>query len=100
VKDSHAYMLWSIAEIKADATITVRYTKDSSYFAGKDCACATCCPANPPVAPRRLVEAAVGGTDEGSTKRKKAHRAGRREQNKRQKRVEKVGNASSHQDIK
>jgi hypothetical protein len=85
VANSYAYMLWSIAEIKEGESITVQYRKDGAYFAGK-CACASCHPNNPPVAPHRLVMSASGSGEGGGdipTLKRKTHRGGRRKRNKR-----------------
>ena len=79
-------MLWSIKEIKEGESITVRYRQDSTYFVDK-CACASCQPDNPPVAPRRSVASASSSREEheesSSTLKRKSHRGGRRKRNKR-----------------
>lgn len=73
-------MLWSVQDIEDGSSITIRYTKDESYFNGQ-CKCVSCSPDNPPMVIRRPIETqeAGSGVGESSTaKRKKPHRAGRR----------------------
>lgn len=54
VKNSHAYLLWSIMDIEQGEPITVKYTADNSYFP-EGCGCKTCNPCNPPEAPRHPI---------------------------------------------
>ena len=82
-------MLWSIKDIKEEESITMLYRKDSAYFVDK-CACASCQPDNPPVAPRRSVASASGSREDpeehgepSPTLKRKSHRGGRRKRNKR-----------------
>lgn len=80
VKNSHAYLLWSIKEIDEGEPITVKYTADSSYFP-EGCGCKTCNPHNPPEAPRHTI---IEENFEVVTGKKRARRGGRRRNPKRQ----------------
>jgi hypothetical protein len=80
VKNTHAYLLWSIKDIDQGDPITVKYTVDSSYFPD-GCRCKTCNPNNPPEAPRRLV---VEENFEVNQGKKRVRRGGRRRKAKRQ----------------
>lgn len=95
VANSYAYMLWSITEIEEGQSITVQYRKDNGYFAGK-CACASCHPDNPPVAPRRSVTSASGmGEASGDipTLKRKTRRGGRRMRNVKLRELEELDKA-------
>lgn len=84
VKNSHAYLLWSIKDIDQDEPITVKYTADSSYFP-EGCGCITCNPSKAPVAPRHPV---IKENFEVVPGKKGARRGGRRRNPKRQKKEE------------
>jgi hypothetical protein len=83
VKNSHAYLLWSIMDIDQGEPITVKYTADSSYFP-EGCGCKTCNPHNPPEAPRRSVIEENFLKKEEVPGEKRTRRGGRRRNPKRQ----------------
>ena len=53
IKNSHAYMLIILVDISPNEAITVKYTKDGYHDDTVPCLCSTCCPGNPPAAPKR-----------------------------------------------
>ena len=83
VKNSHAYLLWSIMDIDQGDPITVKYAADNSYFP-EGCGCKTCNPYNPPEAPRHPAIGANFVKEEITTGKKRARRGGRRRNPKRQ----------------
>lgn len=80
IKNTHAYLLWSIVEIDQGDPITVKYTEDSSYFP-HGCGCKSCNPYNPPEAPRHLV---IEENFVKKAEKKRVRRGGRRRNPKRQ----------------
>jgi hypothetical protein len=83
VKNSHAYLLWSIMDIDQGEPITVKYTADNSYFPD-GCGCKTCNPFNPPKAPRQAVIEENFVKKEVGPGKKRARRGGRRRNPKRE----------------
>jgi hypothetical protein len=82
IKNSHAYLLWSIRDIDQGEPITVRYTADKSYFPN-GCGCKTCNPGKPPDAPRHPVIEENFLKKDGVPGKKRARRGGRRRDPKR-----------------
>jgi len=84
VKNSHAYLLWSIMDIDQGEAITVKYTADGSYFP-EGCGCKTCNPCNPPEAPRHPVVEENFEKKKIVAGEKRTRRGGRRRNPKKQK---------------
>jgi hypothetical protein len=83
IKNTHAYLLWSIIEIDQGEPITVKYTADHSYFPD-GCGCKSCNPYNPPEAPRHTVIEENFVKKDVPAEKKRVRRGGRRRNPKRQ----------------
>jgi hypothetical protein len=70
-------------DIDQDEPITVKYTKDGSYFP-EGCGCKTCNPYNPPEAPRHQVIEENFVKKEINSGKKRTRRGGKRRNHKKQ----------------
>jgi hypothetical protein len=92
IKNTHAYLLWSIVEIDQGEAITVKYTADSSYFPD-GCGCKSCNPYNPPEAPRHPVIEENFVKKDVPAGKKRVRRGGRRRNPKRQRKEQESSDA-------
>jgi hypothetical protein len=73
IKGTHAFVIFSLQDICAGESITVRYTEDESYFANKACQCSNCT-GKSCEAPRQ----------ERGQKKRKTYRRGKKERQRRE----------------
>jgi hypothetical protein len=85
IKDSHAYVIFSLVDIPKDQIISVSYTQDGYHDPLQDCLCSTCKPEDPPASPERRPQlTSIPLPNPGKKKRRGGKRARSRRGNQKE----------------